>query len=296
MNEKLTYIASMIAQRPNSIGIELTTYCPLHCIYCTREDVPRKNRNLSLQKFNELKNKIAKFDHIVICGIGEPMVYPHIYEVIPQLKQRILLITCGAVEIDYKKLNRKRNVDVIIFSVDEPTPEGMAQIAGSYNWDNLIQNFENSQKAKIMVTMINCTVNRFNYKNIPKLVELAKQYRIKAINFTLDINKEDLSGVDQEELNRCLTYTAESNLNQGIMISNSVHSLKCVSWERVLPYISLEGDVYPCCIGMKEEYKMGNIFSASFDEIWDKESYQDFRNGDFCKECSMLLDYERITS
>ena len=40
----------------------------------------------------------------------------------------------------------------------------MNKIANNYDWDNLIHNLNNVRKSGIMVTMINCTINRFNYK------------------------------------------------------------------------------------------------------------------------------------
>ncbi|MDU1349838.1 radical SAM/SPASM domain-containing protein [Clostridium butanoliproducens] len=292
IENKLEFIQSIINKKSKSIGIELTTYCPLNCIYCTRKLVNRKDKNLSLNQFAELKKSLQEFDNIIICGIGEPMVYPYIYDVIPDLKQRILFITSGTVKIDFKRLNAAKNIDVIIFSVDEPTREGMNKIANNYDWDNLIHNLNNVRKSGIMVTMINCTINRFNYKNIPKMIQFAKENKVKAINFTLDINKNDFKTVNKKDLAYYLSYTNDSKLNKGIMITNSTNSLKCLSWDRIIPYITLEGKVYPCCIGVKNEFYLGNIFKNSFDEIWNNANYKNFKKCDFCLECSMFKDYK----
>ena len=92
------------------------------------------------------------------------------------------------------------------------------------------------------------------------MIQFAKENKVKAINFTLDINKNDFKTVNKKDLAYYLSYTNDSKLNKGIMITNSTNSLKCLSWDRIIPYITLEGKVYPCCIGVKNEFYLGNIF------------------------------------
>lgn len=291
MNGKEEFIRSLVQIPPNSVGIELSTYCPLNCIYCDREKVVRKNLNLSLERFHQLKEKIKQFENVVLCGIGEPMSYPYIYEVVPILKQNVLIITSGSVEIDFKRLNRAGNIKVIIFSIDEPTEERMKQIASNYRWSTMLRNLMNVRKSGILVPMINCTVNKSNYKKIPEMIEFARRNDIKSINFTLDINEDNIPNFDSQELEEYIAYTKDKKFTKGLVITNSTSSLKCVTWNCILPYISVEGDVYPCCIGMKEEYLLGNIYEDNFPEIYKNTHYDEFRDCSFCFQCKLYDEY-----
>ncbi len=293
MNEKENFIHELVKLKSNAIALELTTYCPLNCIYCTREKVDRKNKNLELEDFNIIKEKIKGFENVVICGIGEPMVYPYIYDVISQLDKNVLLITSGTVAINFKELNKAGNLKVIVFSVDEPTEEGMKKIAENYNWNNMISNLINARKASIPVIVINCTVNKYNYHNIPKMIKFTQRNKVMAINFTLDINEEDMKDVNSEELEHYLSYTNDKSLSGKLMITSSTNSLKCMSWDRILPYITLEGKVYPCCIGLKEEFYLGNIFENTFEEIWNGERYKEFKTCDFCYKCNLYNNFKK---
>jgi radical SAM protein with 4Fe4S-binding SPASM domain len=67
--------------------------------------------------------------------------------------------------------------------------------------------------------------------------------------------------------------------------------------------VTPDGDVFPCCRG-PESLNMGNIKTASFDEIWNGEKYQEFRrqmlDGDYpsvCASCYVLVgnpEYQRM--
>lgn len=290
MNTKEEYIKELLNVLPNAVGIELTTYCQLNCIYCQHEKVQRRNQNMSLEQFDLLNQKIKDFKYVVLCGIGEPTMYPYIYEVVPKLKQDVLLITNGAVKVDFKKLNMKNNVKVVIFSIDEPNEEGMKQIAQNYNWDIMIENLKNVRKSGIMVKMINCTVNRKNYEKVGDLIKFAKEQGLNAINFTFDLYDLEIHKDAIQLMNQYID--AENNdKTSKLIITNSTNSLKCVTWDVILPYVAVNGDVYPCCVGMKEEHLLGNIFDQDFSELFKGERYQKFQKGTYCYTCKLLQEF-----
>lgn len=286
----MEYIKNLLNGLPNAVGIELTTYCQLNCIYCQHEKVQRRNQNMSLEQFDLLNNKLGDFKYAVLCGIGEPTMYPHIYEVVPKLKQDVLLITNGSVKVDFKKLNQKRNVKVVIFSIDEPSAEGMKKIAQNYNWEIMMENLKNVRKSGIMVKMINCTINRKNYTKVGDLIKFAKEQGLNAINFTFDLYDLEIHKDAMQLLNQYIDVE-NSDKTSNLIITNSTNSLKCVTWDVILPYVAVNGDVYPCCVGMKDEQLMGNIFEQDFSEIFEGERYQEFQKGSDCFECKLLREF-----
>lgn len=282
-------VLKQIKKRTNTIGIELTTYCPLSCKYCVRHMLERKNRELKWDDFLIIKDKISGFDRVVICGMGEPMVYSHIYDVLAELKdKKIIIITSGTVLIDFNRLNANKNVEVVVFSVDEPTEAGMREIAGNYNWSNLLSNLNNARR---VARIINCTVTQDNYRNIPELARFAVKYRVNAISYTLDIRRSESTIF--ENINKLLAEAEETARKGRLVFTDSFTHLKCMGWGNVVPYLNLDGELFPCCQGVNRQLSIGNIFSQNYDEIWESEGYRKFREGNLCRfDCPIYNDKE----
>lgn len=281
-------ILSQINQVSNTIGIELTTYCPLDCIYCTRKINERRDQNLSMEKFEELYKRIEDYERVVICGIGEPFVYPHLYEVLNRLKdKRIVLITSGSVKIDFEKLKESNCIEVMIFSVDSPTEEGMKKIASTYNWNNLKYNLSH---ARGFTRIINCTITEENINDLTSLVQFAADNNLSAISFTMDIRRGD-NGKYREDVNQILLESKKIAQKNRVFFMDNSTNFKCLSWSNLVNYINLEGDFFPCCQGVNSKYVCGNVFENSIPEILDSEKMQAFKNGNLCfNHCKIFED------
>jgi MoaA/NifB/PqqE/SkfB family radical SAM enzyme len=282
-------ILALINKPTNTIGLELTTYCPLDCSYCSRRWLDRKDQDVSWEQFLALKPKLERFERVVLCGMGETMSYRHIYDVVDHLTQRVVIITSGTVPINYERLNRNRNVEVIVFSLDSPYEDEMRAITGNYNWKHLLQNLENRTRRPSHVKMINCTVTRANYKQIPELARFAVEHRLQAISYTraiLHTEQNDIAAEIQEYLQEAKRICQRG----GVIYTDSFTHLKCVTWGNVVPYVNLQGNLYPCCHGVDRGYKVGNFFEQDFDAAWESEAYRQFRTGDICMHSCPLFE------
>lgn len=281
-------ILSQINQVSNTIGIELTTYCPLDCIYCTRKINERRDQNLSMEKFEELFKRIEDYERVVICGIGEPFVYPHLYEVLDRLKdKRVVLITSGSVKINFEKLQESNCIEVMIFSVDSPTEEGMKKIASAYNWNNLQYNLSH---ARGFTRIINCTITEENINDLTSLVQFAAANNLSAISFTMDIRRGD-NGEYRENVNQILLESKKIAQKNRVFFMDNSTNFKCLSWSNLVNYINLEGDFFPCCQGVNSKYVCGNVFENSIPEILDSEKMQAFKKGHLCfNHCKIFED------
>lgn len=283
-------ILEKIAAKTRTLGVELTTYCPLQCKYCTRNMLDRKDRTLSQEKLLELKEKLADFQRLVICGMGEPMTYPYLYDTTSMLEQKIILITSGTMLIDYEKLNRRKNIEVIVFSIDAPTREEMVEITGNYKWENLMQNLKRSRYNSRVSKVINCTVTKYNYRRIPDLTRFAILHRLQGVSFTMEIRRTDDTGVGKE-IHKYLEEAVNIANRGGIAFTSSYEHIKCMSWGDVVPYADINGDFFPCCQGVNRKYKVGNIFTSTFAEIWDSPAYKKFKKGNMCiHDCPLYSD------
>ncbi|QOV19214.1 radical SAM protein [Blautia liquoris] len=280
-------ILSQINKVSNTIGIELTTFCPLDCIYCTRKINERCDQNLSMEKFEELYKKIENYERVVICGIGEPFVYPHLYEVLERLKdKRVVLITSGSVKIDFEKLKHGNCIEVMIFSVDSPTEEGMKKIASTYNWENLQYNLS---QARGFTRIINCTITEENIKDLTSLVQFAAEKGLSAISFTMDIRRVE-NGEYREDVNQILLEAKKIAQKNRVFFMDNSTNFKCLSWSNLVNYINLKGDFFPCCHGVNSKYVCGNIFESSISEILESEKMQAFKKGHLCFSNCKIFD------
>ena len=58
--------------------------------------------------------------------------------------------------------------------------------------------------------------------------------------------------------------------------------------------VTVNGELVPCCFDKDANFKMGNLKTSNFSQIWNSEIYQSFRNQIFsdrsqieiCKNCS----------
>lgn len=290
-NAEATYtekVLKKIREKTDTIGIELTTYCPLNCEYCARKLVERRDRELGWEDFMSLTDKLKDFKRVVFCGMGEPMAYRYLYEAVHALSsKKVIIITSGTVPIDYKKLNAKNNIDFIVFSVDYPSEEEMRRSAGNYNWNNLINNLKNARRVS---KIINCTVTKNNFKVLPAMVEFAVSHKVNAISFILEIIREE-GELLHEDVKGYLNEARAIARRAGVFASTSYTHVNCIVHGKVVAFLDICGELYPCCYGVEKICSMGNIFSSDFNQIWEGEAYGRFREGTLCMtECPLYRD------
>lgn len=279
-------ILDLIRSKTKTVGVELTTHCPLNCKYCNRKALPQKDREMSWENFYQLKERLADFDNIVLCGIGEPMVYSHIYDAVPLFLPRVMVITSGTVKIDYQRLDRSRNLDCVVFSVDLPGEEEMVRMTGNYNWANLQKNLKRNRFNARVAKVINCTVTSDNYHRLPDVVRFAAEHHLQAVSFTVEMKREcepgEPAAAIPAEVKAYLVEASVTADEKGIPFSSSFTHIKCVGKGSIVPFVNLDGDVYPCCYGLNTFYKVGNIFDSTYDDIWENKPYEDFKQGRLC--------------
>lgn len=284
-----TKIGTLIGKKPDVIGIELTTYCPLNCTYCSRVLNENKDRELSWEDFLLMKEKVQNFNTITLCGMGEPMFYSKIYDVVHALRDKqIVIITSGTILIDFVKLNKYRNVKMISFSVDAANEEEMKSIATRYNWENLINNLKPTRP---IIKIINCTVGEHNYKILPEIARFAVKHKLVAISFTMAYLNEDKER-DVHKLVQPYLEEAKSIVKAGgVAYTDSFSAAKCIYIDSIIPFININGDVFPCCRGVNCGQSAGNIYNETFDKLWEGDMYQGFTKGSLCEnDCWLYKD------
>src|SRR5688572_20002432 len=87
---------------PRYLDLELTNACPADCPMCPREKLPKIGL-MNEETFSEVLNAIKAYGKITtigLCGIGEPLLHPRVFEYIERLKKlpdppKLSLVTGG---------------------------------------------------------------------------------------------------------------------------------------------------------------------------------------------------------
>lgn len=207
-----------------------------------------------------MEEKVQNFNTITLCGMGEPMFYSRIYDVVHALRDKqIVIITSGTILIDFAKLNKYRNVKMISFSVDAANEEEMKNIATRYNWENLINNLKPTRP---IIKIINCTVGEHNYKILPEIARFAVKHKLVAISFTMAYLNEDKEKKDVHKLVQPYLEEAKKSIVKagGVAYTDSFSAAKCIYIDSIIPFINIDGDVF---FPVVEESIVDNLLAIS---------------------------------
>ncbi len=297
-----------------------TNECNLSCIYCYRAAGNKLKNELSTTEAIKLLESIKLLGGkaIVLSG-GEPLLRQDIFEIIrygSKIGLRVLLATGGTL-IDRTmaiKL-KKAGVSCVSIGIDGANPDTHDKIRG----------VKGAYKLAIKGVMecinvgldlqINVTVTKLNYREIPKIIELADKIGAKYMHIFSFIptgrgeNIEDLTPT-QKQYHDLLTYILKTQPKyKGLIIKPTcspqywvylstqkpsfaqeflkLYPRGCVAGISYL-YISPQGDVFPCPY---LQISVGNIRIQPLHEIWlSSPILQKLRNIEYlkgrCKTCS----------
>lgn len=285
-------ISNALRGVPEVLSIEVTTRCNLDCIYCNKKD---EIKDISEELLSIVKESEGLFKKIIVCGIGESFLYPHIYDMVNFFKkQKFCIVTNGTLKIDYEKLNQFNNVERLIFSIDAVDINKIRKISRNYNFDNLILNLNSYKEyrkktSKRIDLILNCTLNEHNLLELSDLVDFAIKYGLNTIHFSLPRGKEEFINENKDEIKELLLLAKKKSLKNGIYFVNPFETC-CVYEKCVTPYLSISGNVYACSETLYMDEVLNNLNTTTFEEIWTSEKYNKFIKGDSCKECGFLLN------
>ncbi len=286
---------------PSFVQIEPTTRCNLNCVMCTRSKMNRNrlNHDLSFEQFKKILQEIPSVRTIKLQGMGEPLLNENLFAMTEYgRKKGIRFVTT----INGTLINAN-NIDLILKNFQEITIS--LDVANSKDYLNirradcfevvkknirlLIQRRE-ELKSKNKIA-INSVISHLNYKEIPKIIELAKECGIDAIGFVEVENwktpleqdyQSELNFIQQarklsKEIERLILEAKKQNsLEINYFVVNK-RKENCL-WPFYYCFITVDGFITPCCIRMDPDViNFGNIFQESFEKIWNGEKYQNFR-------------------
>jgi Fe-coproporphyrin III synthase len=165
------------------VTLYLTDRCNSRCITC---DYWRHGRsNLTLKSLTALLPNVLNLGtEIVMLSGGEPLLNPEWAEIAETLRGRGLklwLLTSGLSLVKHAS-KVARLFDAITVSLDGTNPKTYAAIRGLDAFDNVCAGIRAATAAGLELS-IRVTVQRANYRELPRFVTLARELGARQVSF-----------------------------------------------------------------------------------------------------------------
>jgi mycofactocin biosynthetic radical S-adenosylmethionine protein MftC len=300
-----TQLARKGLRAPVNVTWEMTFKCNLKCVHCLSDSgIPNKEefgRDDCFRLIDQLTD--LKVFQVNIGG-GEPFIRDDFMDILSYAHQKGL-VTCVStngtfIDTDIARRLAKLKMLYLQVSLDGVNAEVNDQIRGKGTYKRILEAISCLASNKVPFS-INTVLTRLNYPQLDPLRDLAKEYgaelrvsrfrpsgRGKYNRDALTPDKDQLEAfaewLGQHDLVRtgdsffCLT--SEKRRRNGLDMCGAAKMTCC---------ISPTGDVYPCAFLQEEPFKVGNVSSMSFKQMWDNSIvFNQLRNlnVETCKTCS----------
>jgi MoaA/NifB/PqqE/SkfB family radical SAM enzyme len=295
---------SSLAPYPFKIEVEHTTICNKKCILCERTYWQEKSERLTLEQFKQIVDQFPGLKWINVTGEGTGFLNPDFLKIIEYLRSKD--VSVNFVDefdfIDEEKAQKliELGVNCIWISMDGATKETYEKIKVGCNFEKAVNNIKMLLNLKrklhspFPMLCFRFVVNRLNYQEMPKMVELVHSFgdlgegsKLEFVGLLTfkEIEKYYLPEVPKEILEK--TIEVGKKLGIRVQFSHISESKlppveKCAAWTE--PYIMIGGYVLPCCAVLMSnkrdflrQYAFGNLYQQPFKEIWYSDRYKKFR-------------------
>ena len=245
-----------------SIELELSRLCNLRCIYCYASSGEPLENEMSLAEIFRVINQAVALGvrKVIVLGGGEPLVYPHLFEVLDYLRGknlRIDLFTNG-ISMTREKARKLRQLEIgVILKMNSRMPEIQDYLAGKdgaykaimKGLDALQEEGYPNESCLLGIETIIC---RQNYEELPDLWRWARRRGIvpyfEIMTSQGRATQHDDLSVDQEKIRVLFEELARIDRDEfecswqphpPLVASHCArHEYSCT--------ITSNGDIHPC--------------------------------------------------
>ncbi len=316
---------------PRCVKLHVNSFCNFKCVFCWYHSKfvkkSKKKKALPFEKFKEIvdDSRIMGVEQISILGEGEPTLHPDIFKMIKYAKKSDIRVMIDTnLSIHPKHLKHMLEIDLIRVNLSAVSPKkhGFLQAGGSDKMfyrvlKNLKFLYEIKSKNKLKlnkpVVHIVYILNKYNFKDIDKMLKICSKFGIEYVEFKLmqansDTSSLILSPKEMKELKLLIEkllkaqreYKYRTNLYEVLdIIKRSINcdrktvqfenacynrffylntlasnNIRCYTgWYYV--HIDINGNVFPCC--NHQQFLVGNIYRNRLIEIWNSDKFHQAR-------------------
>lgn len=284
------YTKPLTTPRPKVLVLELSNICNLNCKMCTRpkKGAPVGQMEISLAKELIQKAYDCRITQLGFHTMGEPLLYPHLKEVLVFAKNLGFPI---AVSANANLLTPEKSDMLIEVGLQglRVSLEGTGQ---TYNYIRQRGNFE---------TVV---------KNIEYLRKNRKDDKTPQISCNYVITKDSVKCIEDFQTNYAEFFDEVCFcpvINQGYIPNTYVKDSSIILYENDRypcfnlwnnMYVAFNGDVGICCVDYNHKLIVGNVKDDSLLNIWNSEPYKRYRKLHrqgkvnkikYCRNCTMPI-------
>jgi len=295
---------------PVQSQIEITTFCNLSCASCPRKQYVERPKNMSFKNFVSIVEKLNS-QVISLSGLGEVIMNPEIFNMISYANKRgnMTVTTSNFTLITDEHIDNFINsgLSILNISVDAASQVTYLKIRTQDNFNKVITNIKKLSKRKselgVSTPLIRLcfVIQEENLDEMISFYHLAKEVGANLVEYQPYAYFDSEKIKNGEKIDLLVLFDnikkiikleksfKEPKTNAGILkrkinILNDHYNClptlkikKCISpW--TYSYITIEGEMRPCCMFQGVSYSMGNINDVDDPmTVFNNEHYKEFR-------------------
>ncbi len=290
--------------RPFTVSIEPTTACNLKCPECPSglRAFSRPTGNLKADFFKKTIDELRReLLYLIFYFQGEPYINPKFLDMVKYAKDNGIYTITSTNGHFLNDANAKKTIesglDRMIISVDGTTQEVYENYRKEGKLENVLMGAKNIVKWKKKMNsktphiIFQFLVVRPNEHQIPEIYRLAEEIGVDEVKLKTAQVYDYEDGNDLIPLNdKYARY--RQNKDGKYEVKNELLNHCWKLWHACV--ITWDGLVVPCCFDKDATHRLGDLKKQSFVELWEGESYQNFRTQllkgrdqiDICKNCT----------
>jgi radical SAM protein with 4Fe4S-binding SPASM domain len=293
---------------PISISIEPTTSCNLRCPECPSglRSFTRPTGQLSTEAFAHFLSQIEKhLIHLTFYFQGEPFLNPDFLEMVKLASRKKLYTTTSTNAHFLNQETARKTVDSglnrLIISIDGASQETYTAYRVGGKLEKVLQATQNvvlqkqKRNRKDLSVIWQFLVVKPNEHEIGEIKKMAKRYGVDHVMFKTAQIYDYKHG--SELIPTQDRYSRYRKVGENNYVIKNEWENKCWKmWHSCV--ITWDGQVIPCCFDKDATHSFGNLHEQPFEDIWNSETYNNFRNAllqsrssiDICQNCSEGLN------
>ncbi len=305
----------IIPQRPERVQIEITNRCNYTCGMCPRESFNLPEKDIPLDLFQEIIDRLETPYNITLTGWGEPLLHPMLMDMIAYTKGKghsVGVTTNGLLLAPFIGKFIEIPLDKLTISLDtvaecnEGTEGHPSNKVVQKNIKTLIHS--RSAKKKPVITIQITMHDKLQCLETVKFAGEAGADRVYLVRLNTPFGGNGFKRPCLEEELKIYEEAEKIARKCGLQVDSNYtafdNRLLRALYKQLRPimyrfdrycskpydylYINIDGKATPCCD--LPRYEVGNILKQSIDEIWHGENMRYFREhqNDVCGNCDTL--------
>ena len=290
--------------KPFTASIEPTTSCNLRCPECPSglRQFTRPTGKMSLGLFQQTVDQLSPgLFYLILYFQGEPFLNPLFFKMVEYAKQKRIYTATSTnahfLNDNFAEKTVRSDLDRIIISLDGTDQDTYEKYRVGGKLDKVIKGIENLIKWKrelksatpyVVMQFIVFRTNEHQVEDVKALAKLTGVDKLELKSAQVYDYEEAKDLIPENE--KYSRYKKDSSGNY--IIDNSLNNHCFRMWRGSV--ITWDGLVVPCCFDKDATHRLGDLKKQSFEEIWNSETYRNFRKKvfseragiDICRNCT----------